>query len=195
MHFFSKGVGQTGDLSTNRNSTLKTLPPVTHTATGDTPPAGMAALPRSVRPASAAEGRETAPLKPVAAPPVFSAVPDIPTIPLIAPAQVAPEAVVHTAPLQPRPGSGLQHAARLTDGAREMAQQGVNAVFRALAWATEPHVMSQMERRDRVVFLLLDGRRSISDIAHLIHRNELDIARTIVRLLKSGHITPVEPAE
>lgn len=198
MHSFSKGVGQTGALSTKRHSTPKALRPLTHTTTGDTPPAGMAALPRSVRPVSAAEGRETAPLKPVAAPPVVPAVADIPTIPLIAPAQIAPEPVRHTAPLQPIPGSGPQYAipsAQLTEGAREMAQQGVNAVFRTLAWATEPHVISQMERRDRVVFLLLDGRRSIRDIAHLIHRNELDIARTIVRLLKSGHITSVGPAE
>src|SRR5579885_3218329 len=136
MHSFSKGVGQSGTLSTNRNSTPKALTPVTHTATGDTPPAGMAALPRSVRPASAAEGRETAPLKPVAAPPVVLAVPDIPTVHLTAPAQIASEPLVYTAPLQPLPGSGPQHAARLTDGAREMAQQGGNAVFMALTWAT-----------------------------------------------------------
>ncbi len=202
MHSFLKGVRRTGTLSTNRNSTMKALTLEMHTPTGDTPPAGMIALPRSVGTASASEGRETAPLKPASALPVVPTIPDIPTIPLTAPAQVAPEAVVHTAPLQripeSAPGQPPQHAissARLTEGAREMAQQGVNAAFRALAWATEPHVMSQMERRDRVVFLLLDGKRSIRDIAHLIHRNELDIARTIVRLLKSGHITPVEPAE
>ena len=191
MNSYSKGVRRGGNLSTNRNTTMKALTLVTHTAASDTPPAGMAAIPRSVRPASIDEGRETAPLVPA---PTLPAVPDVPTVPLIA-KQHTPEPVVHTTPLQhmpvpqpERPGSPAQ----VTEGAREMAQMGVNAVFRTLVWATEYRVMSQMERRDRVVFLLLDGRRSIRDIAHLIHRNELDIARTIVRLLKSGYIAPVE---
>src|SRR5579884_3566440 len=91
MHSFLKGVRRTGTLSTNRNSTMKALTLEVPTPTGDTPPAGIAALPRFVRPEPADERRETAPLKPTPALPVISAVPDIPTIPLTAPAQVAPD--------------------------------------------------------------------------------------------------------
>ncbi len=103
----------------------------------------------------------------------------------------------HTAPLQQLPVLSSEQtpstaplSTQVTEGAREMAQQGVNAVFRTLPWATDQKIMSQMERRDRVVFLLLDSRRSIQDIARLVNRNELDIARTIVRLLKCGYIEP-----
>lgn len=70
----------------------------------------------------------------------------------------------------------------------EMAQLGVHAVFRARPTATTPGVLAQMERRDRIVLILLDGRRSIRDVAQLIHRSELEIAQTLVHLLRSGSI-------
>lgn len=70
----------------------------------------------------------------------------------------------------------------------EMAQLGVYAVFRARAVATTPIVLGQMERRDRIVLILLDGRRTLLDVARLLHRSELDIAQTLVRLLKDGYI-------
>ncbi len=68
------------------------------------------------------------------------------------------------------------------------APQSARLLFRALATATAPEVMRRMERRDRVIFLLLDGRRTISDVARLVHRSELDVAYTIACLLRIGYV-------
>ena len=70
---------------------------------------------------------------------------------------------------------------------------GVHAVFRALPVATTQiamaHIMmTLMERKDRVVFMLLDGKRTLRDVARLVHRSERDVARTLVRLLQRGYI-------
>jgi predicted transcriptional regulator len=48
--------------------------------------------------------------------------------------------------------------------------------------------MERMQRRERIVLILLDGKRTIRDVARLVHRSELDVARTVVHLLKSGYI-------
>jgi hypothetical protein len=188
MNFFLKGERQhiqTGNLSTHRNPTMKAFTLVAQEPRCDTPPTGVPAIQRSVRPKPAEEGPQTTPL-----PPAFELTSEPASLP-------APESSGHTAPLQQIPvptpegtTSTMSVSVQVTEGAREMAQQGVNAIFRTLLWATDQKVMNRMERRDRVVFLLLDGRRTIRDIAQLVHRNELDIARTIVRLLKSGYIAP-----
>ena len=61
-------------------------------------------------------------------------------------------------------------------------------IFRPVLTATTQRTLSSMTRRDRVVFLLLDGKRTIQDIALLIHRTEPDVTGTLVNLLKSGYI-------
>lgn len=185
MNSFLKGVRRSGNVSTHRSPAMKALTLVAHQPPSDTPATGMPAI-RSVKPESSEEVRQTTPLPPA---------PGQTIAPVSAP---PPESsrFRHTAPLWhiavPIPAQTASTASlQVTEGAREMAQQGVNAVFRALSWATDQNIIYQMERRDRVVFLLLDGKRSIQDIAHLINRNELDIARTLVRLLKSCYIEPV----
>ena len=70
----------------------------------------------------------------------------------------------------------------------EVTHVGVKAVFRALPHAITPKVLLQLDRRDRIVLMLLDGRRTLHDVAGLIHRSEVDVARTLVRLLQSGYI-------
>jgi hypothetical protein len=45
-----------------------------------------------------------------------------------------------------------------------------------------------MERRERVVFLLLDGKRTLRHVAHLIHRSDLEVASILAGLLKQGYI-------
>ena len=190
MNSFLRGVRRTDNLPTNRHPAVKALTPVTHTQANDTPPTGVIAIARPATAESTGEERETAPLQPE---------PASPATPATLTSLLVPEPAIHTATLRhvpvPMPGQTASTAplpAQVTEGAHAMAQLGVKAVFKALLWATDQKVISQMERRDRVIFLLLDGRRTIRDIAHLIHRNELDIARTIVRLLKSGYIVPVE---
>lgn len=73
-------------------------------------------------------------------------------------------------------------------GKEEMAHIGVHAIFHARADATRQEILSRMERRDRIVLLLLDGKRSLQDIARLTHRSEVDIAHTLVKLLLGGYI-------
>jgi len=70
----------------------------------------------------------------------------------------------------------------------EAVNLGVDAVFRILPLAATRQVMSRMERQDRVIFMLLDGKRTVRQVAQLIHRSEPDVARTLARLLKNGYI-------
>jgi hypothetical protein len=73
-------------------------------------------------------------------------------------------------------------------GVEHDPQPGIYAVFRALPTATIQSVMAQLERRERVIFLLLDGRRTLQNVAQLVHRDELDVAHILVRLYKQGYI-------
>ncbi len=78
---------------------------------------------------------------------------------------------------------------------KEAIHQGVHAVFRALPAAVTRQVMSQIERQDRVVFMLLDGKRTVRQIAQLVHRSELDVAHTVARLIKRGYVECVPEEE
>ncbi len=81
--------------------------------------------------------------------------------------------------IQPDPSIGEINA---------MARLGVKAVFRARAAAFGPGILGQIERRDRVVLLLLDGKRTLENIALLLHRSDLQVAHSLVRLLRYGYI-------
>lgn len=93
---------------------------------------------------------------------------------------------IHTTPLPQK----IPHwpSIPITESAKRAAHFGANAIFRALPTAMMPGIMSQLERRDRIVLILLDGKRTIQEIANLVHRSELDVARTVVRLLQSGYV-------
>jgi len=70
----------------------------------------------------------------------------------------------------------------------EAANLGVYAVFHVQPAAATKQVMSQMARQDRIIFMLLDGKRTVRDLAQLIHRSELAVASVLARLLKNGYI-------
>jgi hypothetical protein len=70
----------------------------------------------------------------------------------------------------------------------EAANLGVYAVFHVQSAAATKQVMSQMERQDRIIFMLLDGKRTVRDLAKLLHRSELAVASVLARLLKNGYI-------
>ncbi len=70
---------------------------------------------------------------------------------------------------------------------------GVQSVFRILPKAVKQHALYQMGRHERIIFMLLDGKRSLDDIAQLVHRSELSVAHALARFLKSGYIECVEP--
>jgi hypothetical protein len=65
----------------------------------------------------------------------------------------------------------------------------VTPVFQATA------LVSQFPRRERWVLLLLDGKRSVAQVARLTQRTELDVASTLARLLQWGYIEPVKVVE
>jgi len=70
----------------------------------------------------------------------------------------------------------------------ELAHPGASAIFRALPFASSGHMMNQMPRRERLVFMLLDGRRTVIEVARLLHLGEVHVARMMVYLLKCGYI-------
>ena len=71
----------------------------------------------------------------------------------------------------------------------ELAHPGAAAIFRARPFASAKRIMmNQMQRRERLVYMLLDGRRSITEVSRLLHLSDVQVARAIVYLLKYGYI-------
>jgi hypothetical protein len=68
-------------------------------------------------------------------------------------------------------------------------------VFRVASGLQAPALASQLPRRERWVLLLLDGRRSVANVARLTQRTELDVASMLARLLQWGFIEPVNAVE
>jgi hypothetical protein len=68
---------------------------------------------------------------------------------------------------------------------------GASVVFRVVSTTPATTLAGQFPRRERWILLLLDGRRSVADLAHLTQRSELDVAYTLVRLLQWGYIEPI----
>jgi len=66
-----------------------------------------------------------------------------------------------------------------------------SAVFSVAAGQFATSLASQLPRRERWVLLLINGRRSVADLARLTQRGELDIAYTLARFLQWGYIEPV----
>lgn len=66
-----------------------------------------------------------------------------------------------------------------------------SAVFRMVTGQLATSLASQLPRRERWVLLLIDGRRSVADLARLTRRSELDIAYTLARFFQWGYIEPV----
>ncbi len=156
---------------------MRPLLPIEMEKTRQTPAIGMSVIPQSVRhaavqmPTTALQLQNSGPL-------LTGPLQDVHT----------PAAMKH-----PKKGSHEPWAhgtptvfsvADVAECAEIMGPAGVNAVFYTLPFARVPMVISQMERRDRIVFLLLDGQRTLRDVARLIHRSELDVARILVRLWK-----------
>ncbi|HVB72415.1 MAG TPA: hypothetical protein VNE38_02570 [Ktedonobacteraceae bacterium] len=70
----------------------------------------------------------------------------------------------------------------------ELAHPGDGAIFRVLPFASMSRIMNQLPRRERLVFMLLDGRRTVIEVARLLHLTEVHVARIQVYLLKCGYI-------
>ncbi len=68
---------------------------------------------------------------------------------------------------------------------------GASAVFQVISGTPTTTLASQLPRRERWVLLLLDGRRTVADLARLTQRSELDIASTLARFFQWGYIEPI----
>jgi hypothetical protein len=68
---------------------------------------------------------------------------------------------------------------------------GASAVFQVVSGIPTTTLASHLPRRERWVLLLVDGRRSVADLAHLTQRSQLDVAHTLARFLQWGYIEPI----
>jgi hypothetical protein len=85
---------------------------------------------------------------------------------------------------------GIRRRVMLEFGMQEKTL-GASPVFRVVPGVSIATLAGQLPRRERWLFLLLDGRRSVADLARLTQRSELDVASTLARFLQSGSIEPV----
>jgi hypothetical protein len=60
-------------------------------------------------------------------------------------------------------------------------------VFKARSMITTMQGIQQMERRERIIYVLLDGYRTIQDIARLTHRSEGEVEQTLLELTHRGY--------
>ncbi len=66
------------------------------------------------------------------------------------------------------------------------AQPGRVAIFKTRITITSTQAMQSMERRERIVFVLLDGKRTVQHIAHLLHQSESEVGHVLLKLVKMG---------
>jgi hypothetical protein len=64
-------------------------------------------------------------------------------------------------------------------------------VFQVVSTIPTKTLAGQLPRRERWILLLLDGKRSISDLAHLTQRSELDVASILTKFLQQGYIESI----
>lgn len=62
------------------------------------------------------------------------------------------------------------------------------SVFRVMPERDVAGLVGYLTRRDRWVLLLLDGKRTLADLARLTRRTEPDVAYTLARFLQWGYI-------
>lgn len=66
------------------------------------------------------------------------------------------------------------------------------AIFQTRVKITSPQDMQKLERRARLVFVLLDGRRTLQHIAYLLHQTEEEVGQIVLKLTKMNLIEYVE---
>jgi len=65
------------------------------------------------------------------------------------------------------------------------------SVYQVLPAVAARQIIYRLDRRERLVFLLLDGKRSLREVAGLIHRGEVEVARALAYFLALGLIERV----
>lgn len=64
---------------------------------------------------------------------------------------------------------------------------GRMAIFKACSTVSTAQAIQQMGRHARIAFILLDGRRTIQDIARLTHQTEYDVEQIMINLTQRGY--------
>jgi hypothetical protein len=64
-------------------------------------------------------------------------------------------------------------------------------VFQVVSTIPAKTLAGQLPRRERWILLLLNGKRSIADLAHLTQRSELDVASILTKFLQQGYIESI----
>ena len=67
-----------------------------------------------------------------------------------------------------------------------LVRVGSEAIFRMRPVATAYNILINLERKERAILLLLDGQRTLQDVARLTHRSDLEVAQALARLLRRG---------
>jgi len=75
------------------------------------------------------------------------------------------------------------------------SSSGASAVFQVASGIPIATIARQLPRRERWILLLVDGKRSVTDLAHLTQRSELDVASTLVTFIQCGYIEPIHMLE
>ncbi len=70
---------------------------------------------------------------------------------------------------------------------KEELKPGPLAIFKARAMVMTTRIIQLMERRERVIFILLDGERTIRHIARLTHHTEFEVEQILLQLMKKGY--------
>ena len=68
---------------------------------------------------------------------------------------------------------------------------GAATIFRVVSGTPTLTLARQLPRRERWLLLLLDGRRSVAQLAQLTRRSEFEVASTLAQLLQWRYIEPV----
>lgn len=76
---------------------------------------------------------------------------------------------------------------RLVPQSGAEALPGRSAVFQTSPTVPVVRAIQDMERRARIVFILVNGQRTIADIARLTHQSESEVEQTLVKLAQRGY--------
>jgi len=101
---------------------------------------------------------------------------------------VMPSPAKSTRPLPQIQATLLPPSSPAQVDAPEPTPPGRYAIFRARPSTATPATMKRLERRERIVFALLDGRHTLQDVARLTHQSDVSVARILVQLFKQGYI-------
>lgn len=79
-----------------------------------------------------------------------------------------------------------------SDGVQAETVIDTKIVYRVLPVVAARQIIQRLNRRERLVFLLLDGKRSVSEVSRLIHRSQEEVARALAHFLALGLIECVK---